>query len=68
MSEPTNRLDYVLKGGSRGVWEYEFNAESQVPLSETFKYARAYLTCRGQDLDHMVIVEISEKDVQVFKY
>jgi hypothetical protein len=57
------RVDYVLKDGSRGVWDYEITGTPE-------SYARAlhYINRKlGGQLQQLVFVKITEIDVATLK-
>jgi hypothetical protein len=56
------RVDYITKSGERGIWEYESDItldEVKAYLVESLKYAKGKMP----EIDRLVLVEISEKDI-----
>lgn len=60
------RVDYVTNEGKRGVWEFEREYESLEEASLGLVETLAYAKKRMPDINHLILVELVERDVLVY--
>lgn len=66
------RMEYILKNGTRGVWEfegtYETREDAKKALPDLFVHVSNYMKRHYKDkvLERLIVVEVTDQDVEAY--